>query len=533
MVGQETDSFPLSLNLAAGGFVAFGLLHAANPTRIATMACFIAALTVLSALSALESASRPARTARAFPGTRPREVLNPGHGTLTAILHARAFCVGLCLGASAYASLIVHNAPVLSLAKLDTVTEIECVLEGDPVPWGADRYRFSASLVSLHRADGAEFSASGHITAYIPAEAAVLNMPGRLTGKSGGVLAQGRIAYLPGAFRRPNDSRGPTEYDATGWGGEEAWSSPFARFRAATRFRLISALLSRGPFGGFLLALLSGNRDYLEPGLAQRFRDSGLSHVLALSGMHLSIIALLAIKTGRRIGGERLSIRLSLAAMLFFVWFAGSSPSLARALLMAFLLFVARVLGYKPNLLGALALAATAQLAMAPGEVANAAFILSHAALAGILALSGPLSAFLPRWIPRSFRSLASASMAAQMATCGYSAAVFGVFVPFAPIAAIVMGPLATVFLSSGILWLALYLTVPSLGMLLSPAMDLQYALIAWLVRGFSRLPRVPTRVLFPVLLTVIMSVTAAALTLTAHFIARKRRSPDAGFAGL
>ena len=161
--------------------------------------------------------------------------------------------------------------------------------------------------------------------------------------------------------------------------------------------------------GGFLLALLSGNRDYIEPGLALAFRNAGLSHVLALSGMHLSIIGGIALGFGMGAGGRKFSIRFSLLVLCLFVWFAGNSPSLDRALIMALLAAFLRSSGIRTDILSLLACSCLIQLCASPEHAHSPAFMLSYAALLGIILAGKWITDILEPWIPARVSTALSA----------------------------------------------------------------------------------------------------------------------------
>ncbi|NNM67541.1 MAG: hypothetical protein HKM06_05995, partial [Spirochaetales bacterium] len=124
----------------------------------------------------------------------------------------------------------------------------------------------------------------------------------------------------------------------TGW---KLWGFSL---RNDLRSSLFAALDRSGPTASALAqALLLGDTDRLSSGEKAAFRQSGTSHVLALSGMHLSLLALLvsAVLRGRvsRWAGFVL-VQFVLAA---FCWLAGPLPSLYRAWTMAFAMGVSRL----------------------------------------------------------------------------------------------------------------------------------------------------------------------------------------------
>ena len=96
-----------------------------------------------------------------------------------------------------------------------------------------------------------------------------------------------------------------------------------------------------GNAGGLLLALLCGAREYTDIAIAENFKNAGLSHVLALSGMHLSMFSSIAVLIGNKIGRKKLTYAIRIIVLILFVWFAGFSPSLLRAFICSTLTLIA------------------------------------------------------------------------------------------------------------------------------------------------------------------------------------------------
>lgn len=513
----ETSLLGLSTIMCAAAFGAFALLSLFPEPGAAAflLACSLAAASLLAALSSLERATHPS-----FRVGRP--------------LRRRAllFILGILSGASAFLTWNADRSPLRTLADKGRAVTLEGFLLEDPLPAAGERHRFLLDSARVVDRDGAFFSARGKVTVLIPSAEALKNLPGRETAGDGAVLGSGRKVSLTGAFI-PGETGTNDRFTARTVTVMQEPDGAGGSLRIAMRSALAKALLRRRGTGGLLMALLSGNREYLDPELELSFRKAGLSHVLALSGMHLGIIALIVLRCGRKIGGLRFSVRLSLGAMLFFVWFAGPTPSLLRALVMAAILFLTKRLGLPGRGIPVLCLSAVLQLLFRPADAVSPAFILSYTALGGILLFSPPLTGLAESVMHRRLASPLAASLAAQGATCGYTAAVFGTFVPFAPLAALLAGPLATLFLTSGILWLGLYLLSPNLALLLSPLLDIQYVILEKLVSAFASLPAAAVRDLPAALLIGIIACTALLSARAAHNALLQRRSPDAGFTGL
>jgi len=143
---------------------------------------------------------------------------------------------------------------------------------------------------------------------------------------------------------------------------------------------------------GFVL----GKDDRIDEGTKEDFRRSGLSHLLAVSGQNVTLLALLAMPLLGALGislGERLLWVLALIAV--YVPVAGAGPSIQRAGVMGAAGLLATLGGRRSSRLYALALAALVTLAVDPGVAGDIGWQLSFAAVLGILLLASRLRSAL------------------------------------------------------------------------------------------------------------------------------------------
>ena len=134
-------------------------------------------------------------------------------------------------------------------------------------------------------------------------------------------------------------------------------------------------------------ALLLGLRAQLPEETVEDFRTSGTSHLLAISGLHLGILLLLALGTLRWALGRHtpVPIVLALAIVWLYVLISGAPASVVRAAIMGSVYLAALGLGRpRESLLPALALSAIAMTALEPRIASQISFQLSFAAMAGI-----------------------------------------------------------------------------------------------------------------------------------------------------
>ncbi|QFY14146.1 MBL fold metallo-hydrolase [Nonomuraea phyllanthi] len=146
---------------------------------------------------------------------------------------------------------------------------------------------------------------------------------------------------------------------------------------------------------GLLPGLVVGDVSRMDPQVASDLKDAGLSHLNAVSGANLAIVAGATLAVSRLVGLS-LPLRALFAAfaMLAFAVVARPSPSVLRALLMGLAAAVALGTGRAKDGLGALAATVLLLVLFAPELARSYGFALSVAATAGILILA-------PRWRDR------------------------------------------------------------------------------------------------------------------------------------
>ena len=152
----------------------------------------------------------------------------------------------------------------------------------------------------------------------------------------------------------------------------------------------LSQSLDRGltqPHSALANALLLGRREGIPPDLAQDFRDTGVSHLLAISGLHVGILLLLALVIGGWSLGRRLGLYLlaPLLAVWIYVLLSGMPISVVRAAIMGTVYLVALALGRPRSALPSLALAAAVMVGVNPAVLGQISFQLSFTAVAGII----------------------------------------------------------------------------------------------------------------------------------------------------
>lgn len=154
------------------------------------------------------------------------------------------------------------------------------------------------------------------------------------------------------------------------------------------------------PVDGLARALVLGESAALDPGQRSRFRRTGTAHLLAVSGLHLSILtwlffgalrlALLRVTPlARRWEVGRFAAAATVPVLVAFAALVGARPPVVRSCVMASSVLLARAAGRRGGAVEGVALAAAALLAFDPGDVADPGFQLSFAAVISFLLGSG------------------------------------------------------------------------------------------------------------------------------------------------
>ncbi len=242
------------------------------------------------------------------------------------------------------------------------------------------------------------------------------------------------------------------------------------------------------PEGGLAAAILIGLRDRVDRDLAAAFTTAGVSHIVAISGWNIAIVAATVAALLRGRFSRRGRAIVTILAIVGYTVFAGASPSVVRAAVMSGVAMAAVESGRGSRVMVGLGWAVAIMIVAEPVTVADVGFQLSATATAGLVAWATPLTAWVTArapWIPDALRESLGVSLAAQAATLPIALLTFGRLAVIAPAANLVAVPLVPPVMAAGAVafvagWLAvLGAPVWLTGLLAMPAALLLSALIA------------------------------------------------------
>ena len=232
-------------------------------------------------------------------------------------------------------------------------------------------------------------------------------------------------------------------------------------------------------------ALLIGDRTGLEEEVTQSFRDAGIAHILAISGLHVSLLMGILHEVLRFCGVKpKARFYIIFLVLLLYCRFLNFTASVLRAAIMTLILLYGRTLRKRRDTLTSLAAAFIVIVAMRPLDIMHVGFQLSFLAVLGIVITGDQLNTIfrnnrfyqnrILRWLALSYGATLSASVYTLVP-------VVNVFHQFS-LVSLLVGPLAIAFV--GILMPA-YLLVIASALLWMPFAQLAAIPVNWMTGFF------------------------------------------------
>jgi competence protein ComEC len=190
-----------------------------------------------------------------------------------------------------------------------------------------------------------------------------------------------------------------------------------------------------GEEGEFLKGLMIGDRSGISQATRQAFVNSGVAHVLAVSGSNVAVVAgiFMFIFELIRLPAKLRSIAV-LAGLLAYMVLTGNQPPVVRATIMAFVFFLARLFQYKSNAYNAMGISALLILAIDARQMFDVGFQLSFGAVLSIIYFYPKANAWISQlpgntWWERSIlwlMRICAVSLVATLGTLPLTAVSFG-----------------------------------------------------------------------------------------------------------
>ncbi len=205
-------------------------------------------------------------------------------------------------------------------------------------------------------------------------------------------------------------------------------------------------------YAGVLSGMLIGETTDISNKTKEDFRDSGISHLLAVSGSNVALIIAFSNLIIIKLFGKRYSDFISIIFVILFVLISGASPSVLRAGIMAILNLIANIILRKSDSITNLISSAFFILIVNPLALLNIGFLLSFAGTVGILVFSKEMQEIISKYIKIDFVSENIAlNLSAQIIIAPISLYFFNTFSIIGIIANIFIVPVTSILTFLGI----------------------------------------------------------------------------------
>ena len=158
------------------------------------------------------------------------------------------------------------------------------------------------------------------------------------------------------------------------------------------------------PESGLLSGILLGLDNDLPPNLIKAYRYTGMSHIIAISGFNMAVLAGLFIALFTRVFNRYWAALLAALAIVTYTLFVGGSAAVIRAAIMSVTAFAGHLIGRRQSGLNALGFTATIMSLINPLLISDVSFQLSFMATLGLVLFAKPMQDWLinilEKWLP-------------------------------------------------------------------------------------------------------------------------------------
>jgi competence protein ComEC len=277
-------------------------------------------------------------------------------------------------------------------------------------------------------------------------------------------------------------------------GGGSTWRKALVHVRDTYGHALERSF--QEPHAALAKGMLLGQRADIPRDLTDDFNTAGISHLIAISGFNVMLLAGFVTACFGPLTGRRQAIVAAIVIVLAYAAFTGASPSVLRATAMAVVMLVATLVGRQRSGFTAVVMAGAALVLWQPLIIADVAFQLSFAATVGIVLYAQPVRDALLSRLSRLSQPTASflaenlaVTTVASIAVLPIIAGSFGRLSLVSLPANVVAGPVFVLALAGSFVTAVAAAVEDDLGRVTAEVTYLPIATLVWIGRTAAELP--------------------------------------------
>lgn len=235
---------------------------------------------------------------------------------------------------------------------------------------------------------------------------------------------------------------------------------------------------------GILAAMIAGDKSLLDSYQQDLFNNSGTSHILAVSGLHVGILLLFLTFFLKRLRLPRPVIKiLSILSLLAFMFVMNFAVSVVRAVIMSILLIISQLFFEENDPLSSLSIAAVIIIAVNPFAIYDASFLLSFGAMLGISLFYKPIEHSFGDSIPKFAKANFALSISSSIIIFPVLVYFFNRFSLISPFTNIIIIPIFTLLMFVGFCMLIISLIFAPAAAFLGFIANFLIEAIVWILK--------------------------------------------------
>lgn len=245
-----------------------------------------------------------------------------------------------------------------------------------------------------------------------------------------------------------------------------------------------------------IVALLLGNTSLIEENIKENFRNANLSHILAISGLHITYLISITVLCSKIFFGKRISYIISIFVTILYMFVTGFAPSIVRAVIMGVIFLISKIFHKANDTWNNIAISSLLILIFNPYSILNVGFQLSYGGTIGIILFQNIVNKTLIKIFEKKSENkilnkiidMISVTISAQLIVLPISIFHFNTFSIYFLISNLLVGFVTEVIMSTSFIFLFLLCLNQNLANLFSVIVILGIKILL-LISNIGRLP--------------------------------------------
>jgi len=232
---------------------------------------------------------------------------------------------------------------------------------------------------------------------------------------------------------------------------------------------------------GLAYSMLFGDKSALSSDISESFKTTGISHLLAVSGLHVGFLVALLMGISKLMKVKKKTSSIVIAILIvLYAWICNFTPSVTRAAIMTMIILLSSTRGKQYDILNALSVGIIVILCINSAALFSLGFQLSVLAVFFIALLTKPIERFLSKFLPSGIASALGATIAAQVGTLPIILNIYGEYSLLSILANLIIVPIAGVAFEILVLFMLIIAILPGVSLVLKVP-QLLFQIIIWL----------------------------------------------------